>query len=174
MISFYLSYNNKIVNKDLEEIKMKIECTKEEFKVLLDMVYAGNILINSMRSQEEKIKPYAEMEQFFLQQAEAYGLENIAEYDEEYKEYVPTREYEDEEFNEYIDDYETRVFWEELVMRLARRDALNYAGDVDQDITRAALKEMQLKLEDKYEEEIEANGIMNLKVVTWTENNEDK
>lgn len=44
---------------------MKIECTKEEFKVLLDMVYAGNILINSMRSQEEKIEEYANMEQFF-------------------------------------------------------------------------------------------------------------
>ncbi len=150
---------------------MKIECTKEEFKVLLDMVYAGNILINSMRSQEEKIEEYANMEQFFLSKAKEYGLENIAEYDEEYSEYIPTREYEDEEFNGYIDEYETRVFWEELIMRLARRDALNYAGDVDQDITKAALKEMQLKLEDKYEEEIEANGIMNLKVITWNENN---
>ena len=150
---------------------MKIECTKEEFKVLLDMVYAGNILINSMRSQEEKIEEYANMEQFFLSKAKEYGLENIAEYDEEYSEYIPTREYEDEDFNGYIDEYETRVFWEELIMRLARRDALNYTGDVDQDITKAALKEMQLKLEDKYEEEIEANGIMNLKVITWNENN---
>lgn len=150
---------------------MKIECTKEEFKVLLDMVYAGNILINSMRSQEEKIEEYANMEQFFLSKAKEYGLENIAEYDEEYSEYIPTREYEDEDFNGYIDEYETCVFWEELIMRLARRDALNYAGDVDQDITKAALKEMQFKLEDKYEEEIEANGIMNLKVITWNENN---
>lgn len=150
---------------------MKIECTKEEFKVLLDMVYAGNVLINSMRSQEEKIEEYANMEQFFLSKAKEYGLENIAEYDEEYSEYIPTREYEYEDFNGYIDEYETRVFWEELIMRLARRDALNYAGDVDQDITKAALKEMQLKLEDKYEEEIEANGIMNLKVITWNENN---
>lgn len=146
---------------------MKIECTKEEFKVLLDMVYAGNILMNSMRSQDEKIKEYADMEQYFFAKAIEYDLENLVEYDEEYSEYIPTREYEDEEFNQYIDEYETRVFWEELVMRLARRDALNYAGDVDQDITRAALKEMQLKLEEKYDEEIEANGIMNLKIVTW-------
>ncbi len=150
---------------------MKIECTKEEFKVLLDMVYAGNILINSMRSQHEKIKEYADMEQYFFAKAKEYDLENLVEYDEEYNEYIPTREYEDEEFNQYIDEYETRVFWEELVMRLARRDALNYAGDVDQDITRAALKEMQLQLEEKYDEEIEANGIMNLKIVTWDKEN---
>ena len=55
-------------------------------------------------------------------------------------------------------------------MRLARRDALNYAGDVDQNITKAALKEMQLGFEEKYEEEIEANGIMNLKIVKLEEN----
>ena len=146
---------------------MKIECTKEEFKVLLDMVYAGNILMNSMRSQDKKIKEYVDMEQYFFAKAKEYDLENLVEYDEEYSEYIPTREYEDEEFNQYIDEYETRVFWEELVMRLARRDALNYAGDVDQDITRAALKEMQLKLEEKYDEEIEANGIMNLKIERW-------
>ncbi|MEE1073320.1 MAG: hypothetical protein U0L26_13235, partial [Cellulosilyticum sp.] len=72
----------------------------------------------------------------------------------------------------YIDEYDTSVFWDELVMRLARRDALNYAGDVDQNITRAALKEMQLGLEEKYEEEIEANGIMNLKIVKLEENNQ--
>ena len=78
---------------------------------------------------------------------------------------MPTHEYEEDEFNDYIDEYDTSVFWDELVMRLARRDALNYAGDVDQNITRAALKEMQLGLEEKYEEEIEANGIMNLKIV---------
>ena len=95
------------------------------------------------------------------------SLENVIEYDEEYSEYIPTREYEDEEFNQYVDEYETHVFWEELIMRLARRDALNYAGDVDQDIAPAALREMQFKLEERYEEEIESNGIMNLKVVTW-------
>ena len=33
-------------------------------------------------------------------------------------------EYEEDEFNNYIDEYDTSVFWDELVMRLARRDAL--------------------------------------------------
>lgn len=148
---------------------MKIECTKEEFKALLDLVCAGNILINGTRSQEERIESYANMEQTIFKMAEEFGLGELIEYHEEFKEYMPTHEYEEDTFNEYIDEYDTQVFWDELVMRLARRDALNYAGDVDQNITKAALKEMQTGLEDKYQEEIEEHGIMNLKIVKLTE-----
>lgn len=148
---------------------MKFECTKEEFKTLMDLVYAGNLLINGPRSKEERIAEYANMEQEIFKMASSFGIEGLIEYSDEFKEYMPTHEYEEDEFNNYIDDYDTSVFWEELVMRLARRDALNYAGDVDQNITRAALKEMQLGFEEKYEEEIEANGIMNLKIVRLDE-----
>lgn len=148
---------------------MKFECTKEEFKTLMDLVYAGNLLINGPRSKEERVAKYANMEQEIFKMASSFGIEGLIEYSDEFKEYMPTHEYEEDEFNNYIDDYDTSVFWEELVMRLARRDALNYAGDVDQNITRAALKEMQLGFEEKYEEEIEANGIMNLKIVRLDE-----
>ncbi|MBE6023022.1 MAG: hypothetical protein E7231_07290 [Cellulosilyticum sp.] len=144
---------------------MKIECTKEEFKTLMDLVYAGNLLINGPRSKEERVAQYADMEQVIYKMANSFGLDGLVEYSEEYNEYMPTHEYEEDEFNNYIDEYDTSVFWDELVMRLARRDALNYAGDVDQNITKAALKQMQLGFEEKYEEEIEANGIMNLKIV---------
>ena len=135
----------------------------------MDLVYAGNLLINGPRSKEERIAKYANMEQEVFKMASSFGIEGLIEYSDEFKEYMPTHEYEEDEFNNYIDEYDTSVFWEELVMRLARRDALNYAGDVDQNITRAALKEMQLGFEEKYEEEIEANGIMNLKIVRLDE-----
>lgn len=148
---------------------MKIECTKEEFEALFDLVYAGNILINGMRNSEERLQKHSDMEQKIFAMAKEFGLDNVVEYDEEFKEYMPTHEYEEGEINECIDQYETRVFWEELVMRLARRDALNYAGDVDQNITKAALNKMQLELEEKYEEEIQENGIMHLKIVKPTQ-----
>ncbi len=150
---------------------MKIECTKEEFKTLMDLVYAGNLLINGTRLQAERIKNYSDMEQMIYKMAEAFELGDLVEYSEEFGEYMPTHEYEEDEFNDYIDEYDTSVFWEELVMRLARRDALNYAGDVDQNVTKAALKEMQLGFEEKYQEEIEANGLMNLKIVRLEEEN---
>lgn len=144
---------------------MKIECTKEEFKILMDLVCAGNLLINGTKSKEDRVVPYADMEQTIFKMAQAYGLEDLVEYSEEFEEYMPTHAYEEDTFNDYIDAYDTNVFWEELVMRLARRDALNYAGDVDQNISPAALKKMQLEFEEQYEEEIESNGLMHLKIV---------
>lgn len=154
----------------LEEERVKIECSKEEFKVLMDLVYAGNLLINGTKSKEERVQEYSQMEQTIYKMAASFGLDELIEYSEEFEEYMPTHEYEEDTFNDYIDEYDTNVFWDELVMRLARRDALNYAGDVDQSITRAALKEMQLKLEEQYEEEIASNGVMHLKIVKPEEN----
>lgn len=148
---------------------MNIECSREQFKTLMDLVYAGNLLINGNRSQENRISQYEEMEQMIYKLAVANGFTDYIEYSEEYKEYMPTHQYEEDEFNDYIDAYDTAVFWEELVMRLARRDALNYAGDVNPDVTKAELKKMQMELEEKYEDEIERNGIMNLKIVTLKE-----
>jgi len=84
---------------------------------------------------------------------------------------MPTSDYEEEGVDEYIDAYDTQVFWEELVMRLARRDGLNYVGDVDPDMTKAQLKEMQMNLEEKYEEEIQEHGLARLKIVKLTEEN---
>ena len=104
---------------------MKFECNKEEFKTLMDLVYAGNLLINGPRSKEERVAKYANMEQEIFKMASSFGVEGLIEYSDEFKEYMPTHEYEEDEFNNYIDDYDTSVFWEELVMRLARRDALN-------------------------------------------------
>ncbi|WP_070000653.1 hypothetical protein [Cellulosilyticum sp. I15G10I2] len=150
---------------------MNIECTKEEFKILLDLVYAGNVLINGMRAQEERIQAYSIMEQQIFAKAKEFELEDLITYDEEFREYMPTAAYEENGVDEYIDAYDTQVFWEELVMRLARRDALNYVGDVDQNMTKSKLKEMQMNLEEKYEEEFEESGLMHLKIVKQTEEN---
>ncbi|MEE1072539.1 MAG: hypothetical protein U0L26_09190, partial [Cellulosilyticum sp.] len=59
---------------------MKIECTKEEFKTLMDLVYAGNLLINGPRSKEERIGQYADMEQAIYKMADSFGLEGLVEY----------------------------------------------------------------------------------------------
>ena len=144
---------------------MNLELTKEEFKILFDLVYAGNVLVNGMRSVEERIAPYSEMEQKIFALAKENGLEDAIEYSEEFKEYMPTRMYEAGEINEYIDNYDDQVFWEELVVRMARRDALNELGDVNPDMSKAELNALQDKLEEKYEEEIEYHGIERLKVV---------
>lgn len=143
---------------------MKIECTKEEFSVLLDLVYAGNLLINGMRSKEERVQPYADMEQTIFKMAESFGIEDVVAYDEEFEEYMPTHTYENSEFTELIDAYEDNVFWEELTLRMARRDALSILTDEDPEMPKSELNKLQLRLEDEYEQEFSENGIYHLKV----------
>ncbi|MEG0950606.1 MAG: hypothetical protein RSE96_01620, partial [Niameybacter sp.] len=108
---------------------MELKCTKEEFKALFDLVYAGNLLINGMREVDERIAPHSEMEQKIFAMAKEFGCEEFVEFDEEFNEYMPTRAYENSEVNDYIDAYEDKVFWEELVVRMSRRQALNELGD---------------------------------------------
>lgn len=142
---------------------MEIKCTKEEFKVLLDLVYAGNLLINGMRDVDNRVLPHSEMEQKIFAMAKDFGLEELIEFDEEFGEYMPTRTYENSEVNDYIDLYEDKVFWEELVVRMARRQALNELGDENPDMTNAELRQRQIELEEYYEDEFIENGIYHLK-----------
>lgn len=142
---------------------MEIKCTKEEFKALLDLVYAGNLLINGMREVDERIAPHSEMEQKIFAMAKEFGYEELIELDEEFNEYMPTRAYENSEVNDYIDAYEDKVFWEELVVRMARRQALNELGDENPDMTSAELRQRQIELEEYYEDEFIENGMYHLK-----------
>lgn len=142
---------------------MEFKCSKEEFKVLMDLVYAGNLLMNGMKEQDERIEAYQEMEQRIFAMAKEYGFEELVAYDEEYKEYMPTHTYENSEINEYIDAYEDRVFWEELVVRMARRQALNELGDENPDMTNTELRNRQIELEEYYEDQFIESGIYHLK-----------
>ncbi|MHC1747895.1 MAG: hypothetical protein AB9856_05815 [Cellulosilyticaceae bacterium] len=144
---------------------MNIEFTKEEFEKLLDLVYAGNLMVNGLRSYEERITEYSDLEQKIFKLTEEAGLKNVIEYDEEFKEYMPTREYEEGAINEYIDAYDDKVFWEELVVRLARRDALNELGDINPDMSKSELNQKQLDLEEFYEDEVTYHGLSRMKIV---------
>ncbi len=147
---------------------MNLELTEDEFKTLIDLVYAGNLLINGMRAKEERILPHSILEQKIFGLAKENGLENIVEFDEEYSEFMPTHLYESSEVSEWINVYEDQVFYDELVVRLSRRDALNILGDEDPDMSKEQLNKLQLEFEDFYDEELEYNGITRLKIVELT------
>ncbi|MGL4361835.1 MAG: hypothetical protein ACRCSG_00890 [Cellulosilyticaceae bacterium] len=142
---------------------MELKCTNEEFKTLMDLVYAGNLLINGMRDTDNRVEQYSAMEQMIFKMAKDYGCEDCVAYDEEYNEYMPTHSYENSSFAEYIDSYEDRVFWEELVVRMARREALNELGDENPDMTNVELRNRQMELEEYYENEFVESGIYHLK-----------
>ncbi len=143
---------------------MNLELTNEEFRTLFDLVYAGNLIINGMRAKEERIQPYSTLEQKIFDKVGELGIENLVEFQDEFKEYMPTISYE-EEIGKFVDVYDEQVFYDELVVRLARRDALNKLGDENPNMSKEQLMKLQLEFEDIYDEELEYHGISRLKIM---------
>ncbi|ONI38434.1 hypothetical protein AN640_02515 [Candidatus Epulonipiscium fishelsonii] len=141
---------------------MNLELTEEEFRTLVDLVYAGNLMLNDMGGEE--LGPHAKLQQKIFSIANQNGFDSLISFDENLNMYVPTQSYENDEINEWIEEYENTLFFDELVLRFARRDALNYLGDENPNMSPAELEQLQLKYEDMYDEEIEYHGIARLKI----------
>lgn len=146
-------------------LHMKINITKKQYRLLLDMVYAGNIMINGIRNQDELIKEYEDLEQYVFSFSKDFGIEGLVEYDNEFKEYMPTREFDESNINDFVNEYDDYVFWQELAGNLARRDVFKeFNGTINEDNSEDALKR-QFEVENNYEEEFINNGLNNIRIV---------
>jgi len=149
---------------------MEVKLTKEQYENLIKLVYLGNWMINAIRSGSEgdpRIKKYEDIEQYIFSFAKDVGLEKYIEYDEKFKQFFPTEDFdEDPEMEQYRQDYDNEVFWQELADRLGSRDFLKeYGAEV---IRKMDQKERFLREQEfiiKYEEEFEKHGINYLEIV---------
>lgn len=133
---------------------MRIEMTNSQFRLLLDMVYIGNWVLNSTRGPD-RITEYDQMESLIFALCRQAGMPELAEKSEH--DIVPSRPYCEGGIHEAIMDYEDTVFFNILAEELARRD-LN-GLDVDGD-DKSSLD----ILIDKYSQEFECNGVDNIVV----------
>ena len=149
---------------------MEIKLTREQYENLLKLVYLGNWMINAIRSGargDERIKKYDDIEQYIFSFAEEAGLEKYIEFDKKYNEFFPTREFEENsEMEQYRQDYDNEVFWQELADRLGSRDFIKDYGK--EAIRKMDQKERFLKEQEfiiKYEKEFEKHGLSNLEIL---------
>jgi len=131
---------------------MKIELTNQEFRMLLDMAYAGNWVLNSTRG-DDRFAPYDAVEAKLF----AHALKaNMPELMEIHRDGVsPSKAYVEGGIHDAIMDYEDTVFFEILAEELARRD-MNH-----EPINRENFEELTGRI-DEYIEEFEQNGMDNI------------
>jgi len=144
----------------LEEKMIEIKFTKEQFKTLLKLVSTATWIINAFRG--EIIEEFEKFEQYLLSLAKKEGFSNLIEYDEDTDTFLQSEKLEDE-IQEYIEDYNDRIFWQTLVTRLAIRDLEKVYGKSA--VERMELDERVKKVNpfiNKYAEEFSENGIENL------------
>ncbi len=144
---------------------MKINFTKKEYRLLIELLEMARWILTSHRIGESKtITPYMELIRKIYSYAGKMGANDIIQYDEELGDYFPTREYEDtSNFMKFIEEFENETFWQELITRLADRDFFLKYG-VDKIEAMDVMERMQkvCQLEEIYEKEFSANGLFNL------------
>ena len=128
---------------------MHIDLTNKEFRMLLDMVYIGNWILNSTRG-EDRFKEYDDLESKLFALCRTNGMHILAEDWEDTV--IPSNAYTQGGIHEVIALYEDNVFYEILAEELSRRD-MGYA-----DITGDNYEEIVSRIQG-YMQEFQASGV---------------
>lgn len=128
---------------------MQLDLTSREFRLLLDLVYIGNWVLNSTRGTD-RFADYDLVQSKVFSHAPhlAKKLGPIS---------VPSREYVEGGIHEAISYYEDNIFYEILAEELSRRD-MDYPEITDDNYGEIA-RRMEL-----YMGEFECNGVDHLKL----------
>ncbi len=131
---------------------MQINLSKKEFRLLLDMVYIGNWVLNSTRGND-RFQPYDELESKLFGLCRDNGMKVLVETWN--GEDVPSKAYCDGGIHEAIGFYEDNVFYEILAEELSRRD-MQYP-----EINEENYDEIVGRM-DRYMREFQASGLDHL------------
>ncbi len=143
---------------------MELNLSREQYEKLLELVYLGNWLINAYRT-DDYLEDYAEVVSLIFSQAEKAGLEGKAVKDQLADRYLPSFDFE-ESLSDYISEYDSFCFWEELLNRLAEREAMKEFGNLPLDkIDLDEFLEKKNKFLRIYEREVEENGLKNFELI---------
>lgn len=126
---------------------MRLDLTAKEFRLLLDLVYIGNWVLNSTRG-EDRFQDYDDLESKIFAQSPALSETWNGTI-------IPSRAYAEGGIHEAIAYYEDNVFYEILAEELSRRD-MDYP-----DITDENYDEIVTRM-DRYMSEFQSSGVDHL------------
>ncbi|MDR2615339.1 MAG: hypothetical protein LBC28_02050 [Oscillospiraceae bacterium] len=127
---------------------MNLELTRKEYRLLLDLVYIGNWILNSTRG-DDRIADYDDVESKIFSYASSVDMGVVAEMQD--GAVIPSEMFENGGIYEAIAEYEDAVFFEILAEELARRDMERESAEPDDE------DELTTRI-DEYIEEFETNG----------------
>lgn len=128
---------------------MDIQLTSREFRLLLDMVYIGNWVLNSTRGAD-RFQEYDDLESKIFALCRGSILKGLVEKYDGVD--VPSQAYVDGGIHEAIHYYEDNIFFEILAEELSRRD-MDYP-EISDDNAPDLLDRM-----DRYMDEFERSGV---------------
>ena len=133
---------------------LNIELSEKEFRLLLDMVYIGNWILNSARGND-RFEAYDKLQEKLFTLAPAHGMRALVQHWQGH--IYPSQAYEDGGIHEAIADYEDAVFYNILAEELARRD-LGLEASEPEDYS-----ELTARMEE-YMAEFDKNGLNTINI----------
>ena len=131
---------------------MQIDLTNKEFRMLLDMVYIGNWVLNSTRGTD-RFQDYDNIESKLFALCHGTPLKVLAEHRDGVS--LPSQAYTQGGIHEAIAFYEDNIFYEILAEELSRRD-MNYPA-----VTPDNYAEIVERM-NRYMDEFELSGVDHL------------
>ena len=128
---------------------MHIDLTAKEFRRLLDLVYIGNWVLNSIRGND-RFADYDHVESKLFGLCQGTGMQQLVEKWE--GEDVPSKAFAEGGIHEAIAVYEDAVFYEILAEELSRRD-MDYPQITDENYD-----EITSRM-SRYMEEFQMSGV---------------
>ncbi|HLB42367.1 MAG TPA: hypothetical protein VJN02_05890 [Gammaproteobacteria bacterium] len=143
---------------------MKINITKKEYRLLLEMLYLADWMMNS-QSVERRYKEHEELKKKIFSLYKEMGSEDIIEYSKKLDGYYEVPEYDEYMQEKFITPYDEETFWDELIDRLAVRDIIADLGvekyRAMEGIERITKVE---EVRERYANEFETHGLEHVKI----------
>ncbi len=148
---------------------MNVDISKEEYRDLLDLLYIAHWVLHSHAAEaDQRTASYERLIQKFNGLARAMGFAGLVEYSPETKSYQPSASFEESTRSwEFIDEFTDDTFWDELVHRLAERDASRIVGGFERLDSMKSEDRLSLEtpLMDRYTKEFDERGLERLEIV---------
>jgi hypothetical protein len=148
--------------------RVKIELTKNEYRLLLDLVYMANCVIHSHHVGERTdVVDYDMLLQKLYSFAGDAGCRALVHADRETNEYSPTRYFEETtRAIDLLEDYDDDTFWDALISRLAERDVYEQVEEERRDVLGIEeYWERSEPIEEAYYQEFRRHSLDRLRLV---------
>lgn len=142
---------------------MKINFTKNEYRLLLDMLYLSDWMMNSHDETHTVNAKYKDLRKKILSYCKEMGLDDQFQYVD--GEYYESADSEFELHEKFLDGYNEETFWDQLIDKLSTRDFMKKVGineyqKMDGEKRIAGITEF----EHQYIDEFNQHGLDNLKI----------
>ena len=105
---------------------MTITLSDEQYRRLVVLTMLGEWMVNATQKEPDANYEYAASQLYSF--AKGTPAEKLVSLDPETRMWVPSAD-SDEEIHALIDDYDDKMFWEDLTTRMAERDLLAERGE---------------------------------------------